>query len=84
MGAHLPLKGHDKYPRSHEYMGFSLFKDDWVKNITTEASVSENFGGGTADTNDNVKLKVADNTWKLRIQFLLVTMVSLDFIKYIC
>jgi len=34
-------------------MIFSLFNDDSVKNITTEASVSENFGGGTAETNDN-------------------------------
>jgi hypothetical protein len=27
MGAHLPIKGHDKHPRSHEYMIFSLFND---------------------------------------------------------
>ena len=53
MGAHLPLKGHDKDPRSHEYMIFSLFNDDWVRKTITEASLRENFGGGTAETNDN-------------------------------
>jgi hypothetical protein len=55
MGAHLPFKGHDKNARSHEYMIVSLF-NDWVRNTTTEASVSENFWGGTAETNDNAKL----------------------------